>query len=67
MESHLALHCKKVPDDVNNLFLQLIAEKAEKLVDKDNIDDNILLTINKKRKYISKQVTLDSSFKSTEP
>ncbi|CAG8622884.1 10524_t:CDS:2 [Ambispora gerdemannii] len=70
MKSHLALHCKKVPDDINNLFLRLIAEKAEKLVDEDNIDDNIddniLLTINKKHKYISKQATLDSSFKSTE-
>ncbi|CAG8699158.1 5634_t:CDS:2, partial [Ambispora gerdemannii] len=59
MKSHLALHCKKVPDDVNNLFLQLIVEKAKKLGNEDNIDDNILLIINKKRKYISKQATLD--------
>ncbi|CAG8634340.1 3956_t:CDS:2 [Scutellospora calospora] len=40
MESHLALHCKKVSDYVSNMFLREIAERAERFIPNDSDDDN---------------------------
>ncbi|CAG8459911.1 1989_t:CDS:2 [Acaulospora morrowiae] len=56
MESHLALHCEKAPENISTMFLHLIAEKAERFFQNDSrlLDKElVVITVNINKSLIN--------------